>query len=71
MSRLMEGEDFYFDDDGLMILTATYLRKRGHCCESGCLNCPYGFNEVVDPNIPRELQNPWKTQGNPDDSESF
>lgn len=24
------------------IFTSEYLRKRGHCCNSNCLHCPYG-----------------------------
>ena len=39
---LKEGEDYYFED-GLMVLTARYLLRRGYCCEQGCRNCPYGF----------------------------
>ena len=39
---LTEGEDYYFED-GLMVLTAQYLLRRGYCCEQGCRNCPYGF----------------------------
>jgi len=26
----------------LMVFTALYHRKRGHCCKSGCRHCPYG-----------------------------
>jgi Family of unknown function (DUF5522) len=37
---LVEGEDFYYED-GLMVLTAAYLRRRGFCCDCGCRNCPY------------------------------
>ncbi|MBT3586315.1 MAG: hypothetical protein HN509_15515 [Halobacteriovoraceae bacterium] len=29
------------------------------CCETGCDNCPWDFKGKVDPNIPRELQDPW------------
>ena len=39
---LIEGEDYYFED-GLMVLTAHYLLRRGYCCEQGCRHCPYGF----------------------------
>lgn len=39
---LKEGEDFYFDDDGLMVFTEQYHIKRGYCCKSGCRHCPYG-----------------------------
>jgi hypothetical protein len=24
-----------------MVFTATYLLKRGYCCNSGCRHCPY------------------------------
>lgn len=24
-------------------MSAEFLKKRGHCCKSGCLHCPYGF----------------------------
>ncbi len=34
----------YYVDDGNLVFTAAYLRKRGYCCESGCRHCPYGFN---------------------------
>jgi hypothetical protein len=39
---LKEGEDYYFED-GLMVLTAHYLLRRGYCCEQGCRHCQYGF----------------------------
>ena len=35
-----EGVDYYFEN-GLMVLTADLLRKRGYCCGSGCRHCPY------------------------------
>lgn len=38
--KFIEGVDFYFEN-GLMILTARFLRKRGYCCGNGCRNCPY------------------------------
>ncbi|NNC94981.1 MAG: hypothetical protein HKN92_05415 [Chitinophagales bacterium] len=38
---LEEGIDFYYNEDGLMVLTKSYLLNRGYCCNSGCLNCPY------------------------------
>jgi hypothetical protein len=43
--RFIEGVDFYFEN-GLMVLTAHFLKKRGYCCDSGCRHCPYpGENE--------------------------
>ena len=35
-----EGEDYYLER-GLLVFTAAYHRKRGHCCASGCRHCPY------------------------------
>jgi hypothetical protein len=43
--ELKEGEDYYFDPDGLLVFTADYLKTRGYCCENGCRHCPYGFLE--------------------------
>jgi len=37
---LVEGEDFTLED-GKLVFTAKYLLERGHCCNSGCRNCPY------------------------------
>lgn len=28
-----------------MVFTAAYHLKRGYCCKSGCLHCPYGFHK--------------------------
>ncbi len=36
------GLSGYVDpDSGLFVMTATYLRDRGYCCNSGCRHCPY------------------------------
>jgi hypothetical protein len=37
---LVENEDYYLDD-GLMVLTAHYLLRRGYCCDQGCRHCPF------------------------------
>ena len=34
------GEDYYLEN-GLVVMTAAYHRKRGYCCGSGCRHCPY------------------------------
>jgi hypothetical protein len=36
----LEPEDFYYEN-GLMVFTAAYHRKRGYCCNSGCRHCPF------------------------------
>ncbi len=38
--KFVEGEDFYFEND-LMILTGSFLLKRGYCCDNGCRHCPF------------------------------
>jgi Family of unknown function (DUF5522) len=38
--KFVEGVDFYFEN-GLMVLTGHFLKKRGFCCGSGCRHCPY------------------------------
>jgi len=45
MAELREGEDYYIGEDGLLVMTEAYLRRRGSCCENGCRHCPYGFTE--------------------------
>lgn len=42
--EFMEGVDYYFEN-GLMVLTAHFLLKRGYCCNSGCRHCPYPKEE--------------------------
>lgn len=49
MSKLIEGEDFYFNEQGLMVLTAKYHLNRGRCCGNGCKHCPYDFANVKEP----------------------
>jgi primosomal protein N' len=38
--KLVENVDYYFEN-GLMVLTAHFLKKRGYCCQNGCRHCPY------------------------------
>lgn len=40
---LVEGVDYYVNEDGLFVFTSHYLLKRGYCCKNGCRHCPYGF----------------------------
>ncbi|MFM7242971.1 MAG: DUF5522 domain-containing protein [Planctomycetaceae bacterium] len=37
--------DSYFEN-GLLVYTAAYHLKRGHCCGSGCRHCPYAPKHV-------------------------
>ena len=49
MKELVEGIDYYFNENGLMVLTERYLLERGYCCGNGCLHCPYNYTEVEEP----------------------
>lgn len=41
----LEEGDFYFSREGYIVFTEQYHLKRGHCCESGCRHCPYGYGK--------------------------
>ncbi len=41
----LDPEDFYYSPEGYIVFTEAYHRKRGHCCQSGCTHCPYGFDK--------------------------
>jgi hypothetical protein len=45
-TTLREGEDYYLEK-GLFVFTAKHHLKRGHCCQSGCRHCPYGFKKSL------------------------
>jgi hypothetical protein len=36
----LQSTDFYWEN-GKMVMTEFYHKKRGSCCGSGCLHCPY------------------------------
>ena len=44
-NKLIEGEDFYITPEGYRCFTEKHHLKRGYCCKSGCLHCPYGFDK--------------------------
>ena len=35
-----DGQDYY-EEDGRVVFTESYLERRGYCCGSGCRHCPY------------------------------
>ena len=43
---LTEDDDYYFNNDGLVVFTKEYLLERGYCCGNGCVNCPYDYKMV-------------------------
>lgn len=43
---LIEGVDYYINEDGLFVFTKEYHLKRGYCCKNKCLHCPWDFGKV-------------------------
>ena len=38
-------KDEYYEENGYIVFTEVYHLNRGHCCESDCRHCPYGYNK--------------------------
>ena len=47
-NELVEGVDFYYNEEGYMVLTEAYHLQRGSCCGNGCLHCPYEYENVPE-----------------------
>jgi hypothetical protein len=45
----LEPEDYYLNEDGLLVFTREYHLKRGYCCKSGCRHCPWGYRKPAEP----------------------
>jgi hypothetical protein len=39
----LQPKDFYWED-GRMVMTEEYHKKRGYCCGNNCRHCPYTPN---------------------------
>ncbi len=48
MSQWMEGIHYYFNEEGLVVLTEKYHLERGYCCGNGCKHCPYNYENVTE-----------------------
>lgn len=55
--RLTKDDDYYFNNDGLVVFTKEYLLERGYCCGNGCMNCPYDYKNVPEPKRTMLLKN--------------
>jgi len=44
----LDSDDYYIGKDGYIIFTEKYHSKRGYCCKSGCLHCPFGYDQKSD-----------------------
>lgn len=47
--KLVEGEDFYYNEEGYIVLTEKYHLEKGFCCGNGCKHCPYNYQNVPEP----------------------
>ncbi|WP_205508245.1 DUF5522 domain-containing protein [Longitalea arenae] len=47
--KLTEGVDFYYNEQGYIVLTAQYHLERGYCCGNGCRHCPFEYVNVPEP----------------------
>ena len=45
-----DKEDFYFSEEGFIIFTEAYHRKRGYCCNNNCKHCPWKSKKPTDAN---------------------
>jgi hypothetical protein len=43
----LETGDFYWDN-GFLVFTEQYHRRRGFCCGNRCRHCPYGHAAVTE-----------------------
>jgi hypothetical protein len=44
----LDSDDYYIGKDGYIIFTEKYHSKRGYCCKSSCLHCPFGYDQKSD-----------------------
>jgi Family of unknown function (DUF5522) len=49
MNPMIEGVDFYYSEEGYVVLTEKYHLQKGYCCGNGCRHCPYNFENVPEP----------------------
>ncbi len=63
MNQLIEEIDFYYNKNGLMVLTEKYLLDRGYCCGNGCRHCPYNYERVPEPRRSELLTNRQENDG--------
>jgi hypothetical protein len=47
--KLVEGEDFYYNEPGFFVMTEKHHLERGFCCGNGCKHCPYKYENVPEP----------------------
>lgn len=48
LSNLVEGIDFYLNEQGYKVFTEAYHLKRGFCCKNNCKHCAYDYNNKTE-----------------------
>ncbi len=43
---LIEEIDYYINEDGNFVFTASYHLQRGYCCKNACKHCPWNFKKI-------------------------
>jgi Family of unknown function (DUF5522) len=61
---LVEGLDFYYNEDGYIVLTEKYHLEKGFCCGNGCRHCLYDFQNVPEPKRSEIINKKLNEQGN-------
>jgi len=46
---LIEGIDYYINEDGFFVFTKKHHLKRGYCCKNKCLHCPWNYGKTEEP----------------------
>lgn len=54
-----DPDDYYLSPEGYIIFTEAYHLKRGYCCNSNCLHCPWKQKKAEDPS---QAANPSQSQ---------
>lgn len=48
MNTLTEGEHYYYNEEGFVVLTEKFHLQKGYCCGNGCKHCPFEFINVPE-----------------------
>lgn len=56
-------DDYYLNEQGLLVFTEAYHLKRGYCCGNKCLHCPYAHKNVPKNLNPTDIPVPHKKPG--------
>lgn len=46
MENKTDNNDYYFNEEGLLVMTEAYHIKRGYCCGNACKHCPYDYKKA-------------------------